>query len=59
MVCYCRLITEDQVVSTIEMMGLRSVREVRDATGAGDGCTCCHKRIRNLLGRTELATVSS
>jgi len=30
-------------------LGLRTVKEVRQATGAGDGCTCCHRQIRGLL----------
>jgi bacterioferritin-associated ferredoxin len=37
------------VVDAIIELGLRTVREVRSATGAGTGCTCCHQQIRELL----------
>ena len=45
-VCRCLQVTEDEVVTMISVLGLRSVNEVRQVTGAGDGCTCCHHVIR-------------
>jgi bacterioferritin-associated ferredoxin len=48
-VCRCLKVTEDTIVTAITTLGLRTVREVRVETGAGDGCTCCHKQIRALL----------
>ena len=29
--------------------GLRTVKDVRQHTGAGDGCTACHRTIRQYL----------
>jgi bacterioferritin-associated ferredoxin len=47
--CRCLGVTEATVVGAIVALGLSSVREVREQTGAGDGCTCCHGRLRQLL----------
>lgn len=48
-VCRCLGVTEGEIVDAIVSLGLRTVAEVRDATQAGDGCTCCHQEIRVLL----------
>jgi NAD(P)H-nitrite reductase large subunit len=42
-------VTEGTIVDAITTLGLRTVKEVRAATGAGDGCTCCHAQIRGYL----------
>ena len=47
--CRCLRVTEGEVVDAILELGLRTVREIRTATGAGDGCNCCHQQIRELL----------
>ena len=48
-VCHCLKVAEETIASAIVSLGLRTVRDVRIATGAGDGCTCCHQSIRELL----------
>jgi NAD(P)H-nitrite reductase large subunit len=48
-VCRCLRITETQVVRMIERLELRTVRDVRKYTGAGEGCTCCHELIECYL----------
>lgn len=48
-VCRCLGVTDADIVTMIETLGLRTVKEVRAHTGAGDGCTCCHAEIRTLL----------
>jgi bacterioferritin-associated ferredoxin len=48
-VCRCLKVAEGQIVDAVVSLGLRTVKEVRSATGAGDGCTCCHRQIRELL----------
>jgi bacterioferritin-associated ferredoxin len=50
-VCRCLNVTEDALVTLITTLELRSLNEVRRHTGAGDGCTCCHGRIREFLER--------
>lgn len=49
MVCHCLKVTEELITGAIQTLGLRSVKDVRMATGAGEGCTCCHGQIRELL----------
>jgi bacterioferritin-associated ferredoxin len=55
-VCRCLKVTEEMVISTITAHGVRTVKELRQITGAGDGCTCCHRELRVYLevyaGRT-------
>ncbi len=48
-VCRCLKVTEAVIVDAITSCRLTTVLEVRDATGAGDGCTCCHQHVRELL----------
>jgi bacterioferritin-associated ferredoxin len=47
-VCRCLKVTEETITAAIRL-GLRTVKEVRAHTGAGDGCTCCHAQIRALI----------
>jgi bacterioferritin-associated ferredoxin len=48
-VCRCLKVTEHEVVTAIRTHGTRTIRELRTITGAGDGCTCCHKELRQYL----------
>lgn len=48
-VCRCLNVTEEAIADAIVSLGLRSLNDVRLVTGAGDGCTCCHQSIRELL----------
>jgi bacterioferritin-associated ferredoxin len=45
-VCHCFGVTEEQLVSAVAAMDLRTLHEVRRQTGAGTGCNACHRRIR-------------
>ncbi len=48
-VCHCLGIREDEIVSTLITLKLRSIREVRRQTGAGAGCSCCHRKLQNYI----------
>ena len=48
-VCRCFQVKESTVVQVITTLGLRTVKEIRKHTNAGDGCTCCHADLRRLL----------
>lgn len=48
-VCHCLGITEDELVSSLITLELRSVREVRRQTGAGTGCNACHRKIQSYI----------
>ena len=52
--CHCLQITEEAVVEAASLFGLTTVKEVRERTGAGDGCTACHRRIRLVLQRVRV-----
>ena len=48
-VCRCLRVTEQVVIEAIVTLGVRTVKELRTATDAGDGCTCCHKELAAYL----------
>jgi bacterioferritin-associated ferredoxin len=48
-VCRCFRVTEQAVIAAILTLGVRTVKELRQATEAGGGCTCCHKELRQYL----------
>lgn len=48
-VCRCLMVRESAIVNAVSLVGAGSVREVRSLTGAGAGCTCCHRRINELI----------
>lgn len=51
MICHCLQVTEDVIVQAVESLGLQTVKEIRSCTGAGDGCTACHRRLKTFLDR--------
>jgi bacterioferritin-associated ferredoxin len=59
LVCRCLQVTEEVLFEAVTTLGLRTVHEVRQHTGAGDGCTACHRRIREYLERHAYSSSSS
>jgi bacterioferritin-associated ferredoxin len=59
LVCRCLQVTESEVVTAIHTGEVRTLRDLRRHTGAGDGCTCCHERLRQLLERHAQSSSSS
>jgi bacterioferritin-associated ferredoxin len=57
-VCHCLDVTEAAVVQVITQLGLKSIKEIRKEIGAGDGCTCCHGRLRDYLAKFSCAEVA-
>lgn len=57
-VCRCLQITEGQLLDAIQTLELRTVKDVRRATGAGDGCNCCHADLRHYLEHHAYALAS-
>jgi bacterioferritin-associated ferredoxin len=57
-VCRCLQVTEAQVVRMITRLELRTVRDVRKMTGAGEGCTCCHAKIQEYIERYGCETAA-
>lgn len=58
-VCRCLHVTEEALVTALQTLELRTLREVRQHTGAGDGCTACHQRLRELLEQHAYSPLSS
>ena len=50
-VCSCLQITEEVLIAAIGSGEVRSVRDIRCQTGAGDGCTSCHALLQQYLER--------
>jgi bacterioferritin-associated ferredoxin len=55
-ICHCLQVTEAAVVDAVVTLGLRTVRDIRRQTGAGEGCTCCHDRLRQVLEQVHCET---
>lgn len=49
MVCHCLRVTETDLVTAITTLEIRTVSDVRRLTGAGDGCTACHRKIQSYI----------
>ena len=50
-VCHCLQVTEEQLVKAISGGEVRCWRDLKEATGAGDGCTACLQELRRLIDR--------
>ncbi len=49
LVCRCLQVTEGALVEAVTTLGLRTLTDVRRCTGAGDGCTACHRLLKKYL----------
>ena len=61
MACHCLQVTEEALLDAIAVFGIDSLADARRHTGAGDGCTACHRKIRRYIEqsrRVELAQAS-
>ena len=58
-VCRCLKVTEAQVVRMITRLELRSIRDLKKYTGAGDGCTCCHAQLEEYLEKHSPAAIEA
>ena len=48
-VCRCLMVRESAIVNAVSLAGAETIKDVRSLTGAGAGCTCCHRRINELI----------
>jgi bacterioferritin-associated ferredoxin len=49
MVCHCLQVTESSLQEAMQRCPLESLRDIANETGAGTGCTACHRRLRRFL----------
>lgn len=48
-ICRCLGVTTSQITDAADYGGCESLRDLMQHTGAGKGCTACHRRIKDLL----------
>jgi bacterioferritin-associated ferredoxin len=53
-VCRCLQITEDVIVEAFATGEIRTLKDLRQCTGAGDGCTACHAALRQYLEQSAV-----
>ncbi len=58
-VCRCLRVREETIISAITTLGIRTLRELRVATEAGDGCTCCHAELTQYVAVYSPSSLSS
>jgi len=58
-VCRCLEITESEIRCALMEGTAGCLRSLMSATGAGTGCTCCHRAINDLLAQERLQAESS
>jgi bacterioferritin-associated ferredoxin len=44
-VCRCLRVTEQVLAEAFASQDIRTLRDIRRHTGAGDGCMACHRRL--------------
>ena len=49
MICHCLQVTEEALLTTIRTFELKTIKEIGQHTGAGEGCTACHKKLQVYL----------
>ena len=58
LVCRCLRVTEDVLVEALTTCEIRSVQDIQRHTGAGDGCTACHRLLRRYLEGSAQSSLS-
>lgn len=48
-VCHCLGVTEAELIDALDTYEITTLKEIRQHTGAGDGCTCCHRQLKQYL----------
>lgn len=54
-VCHCLRISAEEIQTAADIADVPTIRCVMRLTGAGTGCTACHRRIQNLLDQSRAA----
>ena len=58
LVCHCLGITESDLLAVLDTHEINSVADLRRASGAGDGCTACHRRLAEYVQRYSIPICS-
>ena len=49
LVCRCLRVSETALIEALHTQEIRTLADVRRHTGAGDGCTACHRLLARYL----------
>jgi bacterioferritin-associated ferredoxin len=53
-VCHCLQVPQSSIVEAVRDGGARSLCELARLTGAGSGCTSCHRKLRQYLNERRI-----
>jgi len=56
-ICRCLQVRESQVVDAVTTSGCQSLCQIACATGAGSGCTACHRKLRQYFAERRHAAL--
>ena len=56
-VCHCLQVSEERLIEALATCPIRTLSDIRQHTGAGDGCTACHRRLKELLETQNYSSV--
>src|SRR5262245_33436469 len=48
-VCHCLQVTQGELMAALATRRIRTLKDIKRETGAGDGCMVCHRRLRRYL----------
>ena len=49
LVCRCMQVYERELLDAMAVFDIQTLADIKRFTGAGDGCTCCHAKLRCYL----------
>jgi bacterioferritin-associated ferredoxin len=55
-ICHCLQISEGQLIEVRTVCPLASLRDIARTTGAGTGCTACHRRLRKFINESQTSS---
>ncbi len=51
LVCHCLQVSEASIDAAAAKAPFQSIKDIASRTGAGDGCTSCHRRLAQYLAK--------
>ena len=54
MVCYCYGLRESDIVQSMQLHGCQELSAIMTCSGAGTGCTACHRRIQDVIDQQAI-----
>jgi bacterioferritin-associated ferredoxin len=49
LICRCIKVDEAAILDALSRHPVRTVKDIRRLTGAGDGCMCCHPKLQRYI----------